>query len=288
VGAYAALGRFGHLGPAILVRHWGYDLRSLIADHPSLYLPFARATHPAGPGKILGEDTKIVIDGFTRSASTFALFAFQLAQPEPVRTGHHTHAPAHLIAAAQRGLPALVPVREPEPTILSQVVREPHVSMRQALTSYIRFYMRLRPWRDRFVVATFEEVTGDFGAVIERVNERFGTRFVAFEHTEANVRRCFELIEDRSRKQPWAQILSDFQSGIVGLAELERAMRSHRGREAAPLQEQLVARPSEARNALKAQVKAKWQSPELAELRIRAATAYGAFVGERKSALEPQ
>jgi hypothetical protein len=56
----------------------------------------------------------------------------------------------------------------------------------------------------------------------------------------------------------------------------------------APLQEQFVARPSEARNALKAQVKAKWQSPELAELRIRAATAYGAFVGERKSALEPQ
>jgi hypothetical protein len=281
MGAYAALGRLGHLGPAVALRHWGYDARSLIADYPGLYLPFARVTHPAGPGKILADDTEIVIDGFTRSASTFALFAFQLAQPRPVRVGHHTHAPAHLIAAVRRGLPALVPVRAPEPTILSQIVREPHVSARQALTSYVRFYRRLAPYRDRLVVATFAEVTSDFGAVIGRVNAKFGTSFAAFEHTEANVSRCFQLIEDRSRKQPWAKALSDFQSGLIGRTQLEAEMAAHAvGATRQPLSEHLVARPSAERQKLKAAARAEWERPELATLRARAASLYGEFVDQ--------
>jgi hypothetical protein len=281
MGAYAALGRFGRTSMAVGLRHRVHGARSRIADYPSLYLPFARVTHPAGPGKILADDTKIVIDGFTRSASTFALFAFQLAQPEPVRAAHHTHAPAHLIAAAKRGVPALVPVRPPEPTILSQVLREPHVSMRQALRAYVRFYRRLRPYRDAFVIATFEEVTGDFGAVIRRLNGRFETGFAPFDHTEANVKRCFELIEERSRRR-W-KLLSDFQSGLVGRAELERALAQRvAGEPRTPLSEHLVARPSAARRELKAALQAEWQRPELGELRAEASAAYEAFVVARE------
>jgi hypothetical protein len=280
MGAYAALGRFGRTGMAVGVRHRVYGVRSLIADHPSLYLPFARLAHPAGPGKILADDTKIVIDGFTRSASTFALFAFQLAQPEPVRAAHHTHAPAHLIAAAKRGVPALVPVRPPEPTILSQVLREAHVSMRQALRAYVRFYRRLRPYRDAFVIATFDDVTGDFGAVVRRLNDRFETSFAPFDHTEANVRRCFELIEQRSRRR--SKLLSDFQSGLVGRAELERALaQGVADGSRAPLSEHLVARPSAARRELKAARQGEWQRPELAELRAEARAAYEAFLPAR-------
>jgi hypothetical protein len=283
------LGRLGEAGPAVKIRHWAYDLRTWAADHPSIYLPFARVTHPAGPGKILVDDTEIVIDGFTRSASTFALIAFQLSQPRPVRTGHHTHAPAHLIAAARRGLPVLVPVREPEPTILSLVVREPHVSMTQALKSYARFYTTLRPYREDFVIATFDEVTGDFGAVIRRVNARFGTTFAAFEHTEANVKRCFDLIEDRSRRQPWAQALSHFQSGLIGLPELERAIAQHdASTSAAPVSEHLVARPSSERRKFKEASMARWQDADLARLRERAEAAYTAFVSGTVARANPR
>jgi hypothetical protein len=264
---------------AVKIRHWGYDLRTWAADHPSIYLRFARATHPAGPGKILADDTEIIIDGFTRSASTFALFAFQLSQARPVRVGHHTHAPAHLIAGARRGLPVLVPVREPEPTIMSLVVREPHVSMTQALKSYARFYTTLRPRRDQFVIATFDEVTNDFGAVIRRVNARFGTKFIPFEHTDANVNRCFDLIEDRSRRQPWGEALSHFQSGLIGLPELERAISQHNVIASTPSpSERLVARPSSERQKLKQALMARWQDEKLTPLRTRAEAAYAAFV----------
>jgi hypothetical protein len=69
------------------------------------------------------------------------------------------------------------------------------VSMGTALLTYIVFYERCLRVRDRVVVASFEEITRDMGAVIDRTNERFGCHFARFEHTEENVARCFELIE---------------------------------------------------------------------------------------------
>lgn len=38
----------------------------------------------------------------------------------------------------------------------------------------------------------FEEVTKDFGAIINKINQRFNTNFATFEHTEENVRKVFE------------------------------------------------------------------------------------------------
>lgn len=172
-----------------------HALRRSLAAHPSLYLPIVRRRYP---GSVVDDETELVIDGFTRSAVTFAVVAFQLAQNDHVRVAHHLHASSHLVVAARRGIPALVPVRQPEDAILSALVREPLVTPRQFLKSYIAFYERLLPCRPRFSVATFDEVTTDFGAVIRRTNERFGTDFKVFEHTEENVRACFELIDERA------------------------------------------------------------------------------------------
>ena len=158
-----------------------------------------------------------MIDGYTRSASTFAVYALQLAQPVPVRLAHHLHAPAQLVAAARAQVPALAVIREPQGAILSQLIREPDVALRDALIAYARFYERLFSYRDRLVVADFEEVTKDFGAVTRRVNERFGTAFAEFEPSEQNVRRCFELIKLRGTLSP---VLLGFESGTVTADEL--------------------------------------------------------------------
>ena len=123
----------------------------------------------------------LVIDGFTRSASTFAVVAFQLAQNDHVRVAHHLHAPAHLLAATRAEVPTLMPIRPPRDTVLSAAIREPTVSMGQWLRSYADFYRRMKPVLDQIVVATFESVTTDMGGLIDRVNERFATSFVRFE-----------------------------------------------------------------------------------------------------------
>jgi hypothetical protein len=150
---------------ATLTRRARHRLRTRVSELPGLYLPFARHKYPGPSPEVISSATEFVIDGYTRSASTFAVYALQLAQPTPVRLAHHLHAPAQLVEAARAGVPALAVIREPQGAILSQLIREPDVALRDALVAYARFYERLLPYRDRFVVADFEEVTKDFGAV---------------------------------------------------------------------------------------------------------------------------
>ncbi|HEX7247504.1 MAG TPA: hypothetical protein VF351_05320, partial [Actinomycetota bacterium] len=87
--------------------------RRIMARYPAVYLPLLRRRQPQST---IGPDTQVVIDGFTRSASTFAVIAFQLAQDDHVRLAHHLHAPAQLLAATRAGLPTLMPIRPPRDT----------------------------------------------------------------------------------------------------------------------------------------------------------------------------
>jgi hypothetical protein len=177
-----------------------FELKSVLGRYPRLYLPLARRR---ARGEPVRADTRFVIEGFPRSANTFATAAFGLAlstapPPQPP-VAHHLHVPAHVIAAARHGIPALVLIRWPEDAVLSLVIQQPHLSVPQALRAYVRFYRALLRHRDRFVLATFDEVTDDFGAVTMKVNRRFGTSFPVFENTEANVRLAVGIIEEENR-----------------------------------------------------------------------------------------
>ena len=140
-------------------------------------------------------ETELVIEGFPRSANTFAVVAFVQAQRQGVRIAHHLHAPAQVIRAAHWQIPTLVLIREPKNTILSQVIRKPQSSIAQALSSYISFYEAIIEYRDAYVVGTFQEVTKEYGTVIEKVNAKFGTHFFPFDHTDTNLREVFTTIE---------------------------------------------------------------------------------------------
>jgi hypothetical protein len=258
------------------VRHIG---RRWLTRYPALYLPVARARHA---NAVVDEATDIVIDGFTRSTGTFSVIAFQLAQNDHVRAAHHLHAAAQFIAAAELGTPTMVTVRPPEPTILSAMLRHPLVTPGQWLKFYIEFYESLRPMRDRFVIATFEEVTADFGAVTHRVNQRFGTDFKEFCHTEENVATCFAMIEERSQGPPWGDPMRRFLSGVISADEywgVTQPYREERERYWHSVPEQRIARPSGEREAFKAEVRSRYLVPRLAGLRRRAEEAYEAVVG---------
>src|SRR2546423_5675421 len=192
-------------------------LRTRMSEHPNLYLPLARRRYPGPSPEVISSETELVIDGYTRSATTFAVYALQLSQDRPVRLAHHLHAPAQLIQAARLDVPALLLIRQPEGAILSQLIREPKVALRDALLAYTRFYSCLLRYRAKFVVGDFEEVTHDFGSVIRRVNARFGTSFAEFEHTDDRVRECLELIKLRGTL---SKTLLGFESGLASLGEL--------------------------------------------------------------------
>lgn len=255
------------------LRRARHRLRTYASEHPRPYLPFARhkytwhGTEPIGPG------TELVIDGYTRSATTFAVYAFQLSQDRPVRLAHHLHAPAQLIEAARRGTPALALIREPRGAILSQLTREPGVALQDALVAYSRFYERLLPYRGRLVTGEFEQVTHDFGTVVRELNQRFGTAFGPFTHSHTNVRECLELCELRGT---WSPVLFAFESGLITRAQLRRERPAIT--RAALREEREAWVPSVDRDRAIRALRRQWQQPSLDKLRCRAERAYQEFL----------
>ena len=194
--------------------------------------------------------TEICIEGFLRSGNTFTVIAFQSVQPRTVSIAHHVHAAGAVIEAARIGTPTLVLIRPPEESVLSYVIRWPSLTIGQALRGYVRFYAPLVPYRDRFVVGRFEEVTRDLGAVIRRVNERFGTGFIPYEPTVENERAV------RAELDRWD---ANTHRREGGPAELGRGL------------------PTPEKEAHKAALRAAYRSTGHAKMRARAEALFGSM-----------
>lgn len=254
------------ISPGRRMRH---RARTMVFEYPAIYLPFARRKYPGPSPAVIGPETNLVIDGYFRSANTFAVYAFQLSQERPVRLAHHLHAPAQLIMAARSGIPALLLLRQPRDAILSELLYD-DVALPDALVAYSRFYTSLVRYLDSFVIGEFTQVTGDFGAVIRRLNDRFGTSFGEFRHCEATARECLALVRQRGSM---SDVLFGFESGVITREHLRRELPALERKPKPPeLREAWV--PSEERSRAKAALLEQWLSPGLASLRDRAQFVY--------------
>jgi hypothetical protein len=223
---------------------------------------------------VIGDGTEAVIDGYTRSASTFAVYAFQLSQPVPVRLAHHLHAAAQLIEAARRDLPTLVVLREPKGAVLSELVRQPELDMRDALFAYARFHKSLLPYRNSFVIGEYTDVTRNLGGLIRQMNEQFGTSYAEFDHSDDGVREVSELVRQRPTLSP---TLLGFESGLVTRAEVRAFIATTSLPDDAPTGgDDWV--PSERRDKQKAVLHERWASEAMTDLRDAANAAYEAFL----------
>lgn len=175
-----------------------YRVRYFVNAYPVLYMPMARLRHRYSEDRIVSAETDLVIEAFGRTGTTFANFAFLAAQRRRVRTVHHTHAAAQVIAAVKMRIPTLVIVRHPEEVALSHMARH-RISARPALVAWIRFHQRLLRFRERIVFCRFDEMTRNFTPAIQRLNQRFRTNFDVWQHTRENEAEIFEHIKSRNR-----------------------------------------------------------------------------------------
>jgi hypothetical protein len=155
----------------------------------TIFLPLVLRLTPTGTTRRLSEHTVLVVEGFPRSANTFARHGVEVSS--------HVHTPSAVKAAVRRGLPCLVLIREPRPTLASLLVASPHVTAAAAIGEWCHHYEEIWPWRSGFVVATFDQVTTDLGAVIRALNDRFDTDLVPFSGSEGDVAAVFASIERR-------------------------------------------------------------------------------------------
>jgi hypothetical protein len=165
------------------------------------YLKLIEWKHRARPDRYIRPDTELVIEGFGRSASSYAVAAFEVAQDRPVRSAHHTHASAQVVKAARLRLPTIVIVKNPDEVALSHMVRHPRVGPRTILRAWIRFHGTVAGVADDVLVITLDELDADYGSVIRRLNERFGTQYVPPPGTEEFDRRVHEEMWQRHLDQ---------------------------------------------------------------------------------------
>ena len=112
-------------------------------------------------------DSALVIEGFPRSGNTFSVAAFQIANGPQPHLGRHLHGAPHLLRAKRLGIPAVALVRAPEDAVPSYLIRRAGLRAEDVLVEYLDFYRTAWPARDAFVVGLFDDVTRDFGTVID-------------------------------------------------------------------------------------------------------------------------
>lgn len=166
-------------------------LREWVVTRPTVYYGLINLFRPRIRDCTVHRGTQIVIDGYGGSGNTFTEIAFRDAQPGPVELAHHLHTPAQIIRGVAWNIPTVVLLRDPRDAIPSGVSRRlvefDDAVLSECLRNYTLFYETVLPYKNDVVTATFTDVTSDFGAVIEAVNDKFGSRFVPFEHTPENV-----------------------------------------------------------------------------------------------------
>jgi hypothetical protein len=140
---------------------------------------FARLD-PAMRGTEVKDETHLVMDGFPRSANSWARMAYHVANGEDEQISSHRHSPRSIEAAVQHGVPAIVLIRPPRQAIGSLLQYEPGISPKLVAAQYQFFYETILPIADDVVIAPFAEVTKDFGSVLRRVNTVYGTDFVPY------------------------------------------------------------------------------------------------------------
>lgn len=125
----------------------------------------------------IGARTEIVLDGYQRSANTFAAVQFALANPE-VRMSSHMHNPSAIIVACRRRIPAVVLIRDPYDAVPSLMQLMVGATPANAIWMWAHYYSVVEPYLDEVVVGDFDEVIADFGSVVRRCNLKWGTAFV--------------------------------------------------------------------------------------------------------------
>jgi hypothetical protein len=129
--------------------------------------------------QLVRRSTRLCIEGYPRSANSYALLAFRHWNPG-LRVANHLHTPLQITRAVRLGVPCAVLVRPPADAVASVLVMvRGRISETAAYRGYIHFYSRAMPARDEVVVVPFDEITSDPASMVRRLNAFYGTSFAS-------------------------------------------------------------------------------------------------------------
>jgi hypothetical protein len=177
--------------------------RRFVWERPTLYWPLGLLR---ARGNVLFEDYDFCVDGFPRSANTYALRMFQLMYEPNLRIWSHHHIPPFLIRAVQIGKPVFFLCRSPIDGAISYAILLGS-TVEDQLRYYIQFHQVLLPYMDGLFVAPFDQVTSDFQRVVEAFAARWSLSLTP------------RLGEEIARSRAFAKIDEDQTNSLGGINE---------------------------------------------------------------------
>lgn len=179
-----------------------YYVRAYLSRFPRIF-SYIYGLKSRNKNLLVGPKTELLIEGFPRSANTFSVLAFEKAQSRKVHVAHHMHSSAQIVNAVRFNIPILILIRNPIDSISSMVLRNKNLSISRLLAQYSEFHEAIYEYNKQFIVVDFNEVTSNFGQVIEKINTRFDVRFDGFKHDDNNISEVFnevDRIEDKAKR----------------------------------------------------------------------------------------
>ncbi|MBF2013973.1 MAG: hypothetical protein IGS23_01920 [Rivularia sp. T60_A2020_040] len=171
-----------------------FMLRNVCGRYPKIF--YATYGLKSTNRKLLvNKNTQLLIEGFPRSANTFAVLTFKYANPD-INIAHHLHIPSQVFQAIKWQIPTLILIRNPKDAVASWVLRNPGLSVDLALKSYASFYKLIQPYNSKYIVAKFEDVIANYFQIIEQVNAKFGSSFIAITPTTEQKQEIFTQIRE--------------------------------------------------------------------------------------------
>lgn len=179
-----------------LFKRLKFSTRMFLGRYPNLFFPIY-GLKKTNKGLFISKETELVVSAYPRTANTFFIVALEQIQKKPISIAHHLHVPALALEAIKRGMPTVILIRNPKDAIISLVIRENHITLKQAINAYITFYESLLVHKNKILIADFSTIINDFPSIILNINSRFNLNLNNYsQNNKLNNETVFKEIEN--------------------------------------------------------------------------------------------
>jgi hypothetical protein len=127
--------------------------------------------------KYTNSSTDITVDGFQRSANTFAYVGFSILNRD-IKIAHHSHVSSQIIFSVKNNIPVLLLIRDPIDSIVSfYIFLNEEVPFKTIINSWKNFYLPLIAHKKKIYVSDFDDTINNFEETIDNVNSFYNTNF---------------------------------------------------------------------------------------------------------------
>ena len=158
-----------------------FSLRLIFGNRPSLFF-LLYGLKKSNRELFVKAETELVVNAFPRCGNTYFYYALKENNPS-LKIAHHLHVPALTVQGLKKGKPVAIIVRNPEEAVASLLIRENHITKRQALSLYKQFHKVVLENIESVLVLNFNEVISDFDLVVHKLNNRFDLSLKNFDQS---------------------------------------------------------------------------------------------------------